>query len=262
MSGEDAEDDKLAPLLYECRPAGFKGAFAAEWSVAGVEGGDSTHGKIMAVGDSGAVFVAPSKKPDPATVRVNASFYYSSTSSRKVKLAGRVTITTNEKYNGTFTVKATTAPVDWTATGTATWKTSSQFEYVVTGRVKIDKEAFTVPNGTCTLTGTERTFEYDSGSILETEQGPPTIFWAIGPVSWGANCCDANGKCQMADQWINMQWVSGCAGHWAALDEAAFKNDGTLKGSYTWPGPPCIPGVAGVPTFKVDWTFTPIKAQP
>jgi hypothetical protein len=242
------------PLIFECLPVYPEGARTDRWSVDGVEGGDATHGTLQGNGDFAAVFEAPAKKPDPATVSVTAWFHYGYKDLQDM-LVGRVTITDDDKYFGSFTVKASGTPVDWTGTGTAKWKTGDNpYEYRVEGTVKVDQSILTVPGGTCTLLGAEQPFTYDSGSI-QAEPGPPTIFWGIGPIQWGARCCDdEGGNCQTSDQFLTLTWSSGCGAHWAALDEAEF-DKGALKGSYTWPSPPCMPDLPGMPKATIEWLF-------
>lgn len=264
MNGETPEEPPEGfpdPLLFECRPVYFDGARTDRWSVEGTEGGDATHGTIQANGDFGAVFNAPEKKPDPATVTVTGWFHYAGFNSLQDMLVGRVTITDDDKYFGSFLLTASGAPIDWTGTGSATWKTGDNpYEYLITGTVKTDQTVFTVPNGTCTLLGAERPFSYEAGSIQGTDV-PPTIFWAIGPIQWGATCCDDDGNCQTSDRFLTLTWASGCGSHWAELDEAEFER-GALKGRYTWPSSPCMPVLPGMPTATVEWLFLSYADQP
>ena len=262
MNGEVPKDVPVdPPLVFECLPLYLEGARADRWAVEGVEGGDATHGTIEANGDFGALFQAPSKKPDPATVSVTTWFHYGYKDLQDM-LVGRVTITDDDKYFGSFIVKASGAPLDWTGTGNAQWKASDNpYEYLITGTVKADKTVFTVPGGTCTLLGAERPFSYDAGSI-QADPAPPTIFWVIGPIHWGATCCDdKGGNCQTSDQFLTLTWSSGCGAHWAELDAAEFEK-GALKGSYTWPSSPCMPAVPGMPSATVEWLFLSYAPQP
>lgn len=258
MNGEVPEDtpvDIPDPLLYECQPVFFQGARAYQWSVDGVEGGDSTHGTIQANGDLAAIFTAPGDKPDPATVSVSAWFDYSSATSLKDMLVGRVTITNNDKYFGSFVVTANGPFVNWTGTGSAKWQTGSNpYEYTITGSVKSDQTIFSVGGSVCTLISAEQPFTFDAGSIHEM-QSSTTIYWALPSLAWAANCCDSGGgNCQVVDTFLSLTWASGCAAEWATLDPAEWSM-GNLKGSYTWPSSPCIPVYPGVPTATVEWLF-------
>ena len=257
MNGEVPEDlpvDLPDPLLYECKPLFFEGAYADQWSVDGVAGGDGTHGTVQANGPTAGLFDAPSQKPDPATVSVSAWFHYSGLNSLQDMLVGRVTITDDEKYFGSFAVTANGPYVNWTGTGNAKWTTGSNpYEYTITGTVKSDQTIFDLGGTTCTLVSAERPFTFDAGSIHEM-QSSATVYWAIPPTTWAANCCDSGGTCQVVDSFLSLIWASGCAAEWATLDPTEWSM-GNLKGSYTWPTSPCVPVYPGVPTASVEWLF-------
>jgi hypothetical protein len=84
-------------LVAQCRTLSLPGSDFDQWSVNGNLGGNSQTGTVVQNGP-GAVFTAPSKKPDPNQVAV--SVRYAVTDGQQRLLVSNITITDDPEYSG------------------------------------------------------------------------------------------------------------------------------------------------------------------
>jgi hypothetical protein len=250
-SGSD--DGPLAGLVCECKPLTGFGTNLSNWSVNSIPGGNSTYGTI-AESVSGATFTAPSKAPEPDTVRVSVNAQAillpgeGSTSTEKTVLFSYITIGSAGTYKGSFTVSVGMG-TPWTGKGEATWTPvdaeNDTGDYTVAGSIMSDQTEFIMGDTVCILNGNSRNFK-GTGQIRKDPLGQ---YWTIGTTSWSATCTDSSGTYQ-ADPFISIVWASGCPGlnQWAPLEDVNH-----LTGSYAWNG--CAPVPIPLPSNTVTWDF-------
>jgi len=118
-------DGPLASLVCECSPLTGVDVDLSAWSVNSIPGGNSTFGTISESLNS-ATFTAPSKAPEPNTVRVSVDAqatqwsWNGSASTEKTLLLSYITIGPAGTYKGSFNVNVEMGN-PWTGKGEATW---------------------------------------------------------------------------------------------------------------------------------------------
>jgi hypothetical protein len=252
-SGPD--DGPLAGLVCECTPLNGFDTNLSNWAVNSIPGGNSTYGTI-AESVSGATFTAPSKAPEPNTVRVSVNAQATllpgegNTSTEKTVLFSYITIGSKGKYKGTFTVSSEMGSIPWTGRGEATWTPldpeKDTGEYTVSGMITPDKTEYSFGDAICILNESKQKFE----GIGEIRKDPLGQYWTIETTQFSATCTDRNGNVIQYPAFLNILWASSCIsqGQWAPVDDINH-----LTGSFKWNGCVTVPGP--IPSATVTWDF-------
>jgi hypothetical protein len=252
-SGPD--DGPLAGLVCECSPLTGFDTSLSNWSVNSVPGGNSTYGTI-AESQNGATFTAPSKAPEPNTVRVSVNAQATllpgegNTSTEKTVLFSYITIGSPGNYKGSFNVDSKMGSYPWTGKGEATWTPMNPEkdtgEYTITGMLTPDQTEFNFGDTVCVLNESKQKFE----GIGEIRKDPLGQYWTIETTQFSATCTDRDGNVTQAPAFLTILWASSCIsqGQWAPLEDVNH-----LTGSYTWNG--CVTLPVPTPSATVTWDF-------
>jgi len=248
-------DGPLASLVCECSPLTGVDTDLSGWSVNSIPGGNATYGTI-AESLNAATFTAPSKAPEPNTVRVSVDAqatqwsWNGSASTEKTVLFSYITIGSPGNYKGTFTVSSEMG-IPWTGKGEATWTPldpeKDTGEYTVSGMITPDKTEYSDGDTICILNESKQKFE----GIGEIRKDPLGQYWTIETTQFSATCTDRNGNVIQYPAFLNILWASSCLsqGQWAPVDDINH-----LTGSFKWNGCVTVPGPT-IPSATVTWDF-------
>jgi len=247
-------DGPLASLVCECSPLTGVDTDLSDWSVNSIPGGNSTYGTISESLNS-ATFTAPSKAPEPNTVRVSVNAqatqwsWNGSASTEKTLLFSSITIGSAGTYKGSFTVNSEMG-IPWTGKGEATWTPldpeKDTGEYTVSGMITPDTTEYSDGDAVCILNESKQKFE----GIGEIRKDPLGQYWTIETTQFLATCTDRNGNVSQFPAFYNILWASSCLsqGQWAPVDDINH-----LTGSFKWNGCVAVPGP--IPSATVTWDF-------
>ena len=249
-----SSDGPLARLVCECQPLTGVDVDLSAWSVNSIPGGNSTFGTISESLNS-ATFTAPSKAPEPNTVRVSVDAqatqwsWNGSASTEKTLLLSYITIGSAGTYKGSFNVNVEMGN-PWTGKGEATWTPldpqKDTGEYTVAGMISTDKTEFSEGDMVCILNESKQKF----AGIGEIRKDPLGQYWTIGTTKFSATCTDSKGNVTQAPQFLIITWAASCIsqGQWAPVDDINH-----LTGSFKWNGCVAVPGP--IPSATVTWDF-------